>query len=178
MVTPRETHDAPSDVTRRRLLHGVVALPTLGLATTALAACGSEEPAPEAIEIEPSAAPEPDETLLDELTLIGAYAGTIAVYDQLRGSLTAIADQHRAHARELGATEADLEAVEAIPPKAGSAKEAISNLITRERNAAGQRSDAATSADDPERIRALTFIAASESSHVPELKDIRKGVNA
>ena len=178
MVTPRAASDAPSDVTRRRLLHGVVALPALGLAATALAACGSDEPAPEAIEIEPSAAAEPDETLLDELALIGAYAGTIAVYDQLRGSLTAIADQHRAHARELGATEADLAAVEPIPPNAGNAKQALANLITRERNAAGQRSDAAASADDPERIRALTFIAASESSHVPELKDIRTGVNA
>lgn len=177
-MAPQAAGDTRLDVTRRRVLSSAVAIPAFGIAATTLAACGNDEPAPEAIEIEPSAAPEPDETLLDELALIGAYEGTITVYDELRGSLSAIADQHRAHARELGATEAELAAVEPIPPNAGNAKQAIANLITRERNSGGQRSDAAASSDDPERIRALTFIAASESSHVPELKNIRTGVNA
>ena len=148
----------------------------MGAAATALTACGGGDPAPEPIEIEPSEPPEQDETLLDELALIGAYEGTIAVHSELRGSLSTIAEQHRAHARELGATEDDLAAIDPIPPQAANAEEAVANLIKRERRAAEQRAKAAEQAEQTERVRALTFIAASESSHVPELKDIRSGV--
>jgi len=148
----------------------------MGAAATALTACGGGDPAPEPIEIEPSEPPEQDETLLDELALIGAYEGTIAVHRELRGSLSTIAEQHRAHARELGATEDDLAAIDPIPPQAANAEEAVANLIKRERRAAEQRAKAAEQAEQTERVRALTFIAASESSHVPELKDIRSGV--
>ena len=178
MTAPGEGFERTAGMSRRRVLQGVLTVPALGAAATALAACGSDEPAPEAIEIEPSAPPEPDETLVEELALIGAYEGTIAVHSELRGTLTTIADQHRAHARELGATEEDLEAIEPIPPQAASAKDAVTNLMKRERNAAQQRAQAAEQSSEPERIRALTFIAASESSHVPELKDVRSGVSA
>lgn len=148
-------------------------LPVAGSAS--LTACGSDEPAPEAIAIAPTAPEEPDENVLDEFALIGAYLGTIAAFAPLRGSLTAILEQHRAHARELGASDEDLAAIEPIPPQALDIKEALSKLIQRERNAANQRADSADAATDPERIRELTFIAASEASHVTELRDVRQG---
>ncbi len=176
MSTPGKRLDRAPWVSRRRLVQGVIAVPAMGAAATALAACGGDDPTPQAIEIEPSKPPEQDPTLLDELALIGAYEGTIAVHSELRGTLTTIAEQHRAHARALGATAEDLAAIEPIPPQAANAKEAVANLIKRERNAAQQRAQAAEQASEPDRIRALTFIAASESSHVPELKDVRSGV--
>lgn len=153
------------------MLLGAAALPVV-----AVAGCSSEEQAPEAVTVEPSTAPAPEENLLDELTLIGAYEGAIAAFPELRGTLSAIADQHRAHARELGADDAALASIEPITPSATRAKATLTELITRERSAAAMRAEAAAAASDAERVRALTFIAASESSHVPELQDVRSGV--
>jgi len=67
-----------------------------GIATGALfvAGCSSDDPEPEAIEIEPTAPAEPDPNLVDEFTLIAAYTGAIAAFPELRGTLTTIADQH------------------------------------------------------------------------------------
>ena len=162
---------------RRRILQGAIAAPVLGATAVALAACGSDEPPPEAIDIAPSPPVVKSEALLDELALIGAYKGTLAVYPELRGSLSGITDQHREHARELGATDEDLTDLEPIPPKAANAREAITNLISRERRAAEQRAQTAEQSESAEQVRAFTFIAASESSHVPELRDIRSGVS-
>ncbi len=162
---------------RRQVLQGAIAAPVLGATAVALAACGGDEPPPEAVDLAPSPTVEKSEALLDELALIGAYEGTLAIYPELRGSLAGIADQHRAHARELGATEEDFTDLEPIPPKAANAREAITNLISRERRAAGQRAQTAEQSESAEQVRAFTFIAASESSHVPELRDIRSGVS-
>lgn len=159
--------------TRRAVLWGAAAIPAL-----AVAGCSSEEPVPAAVTIEPTPPAQPEEDLLDELTLIGAYLGAIEAFPDLRGTLSAIADQHRAHARELGATEADLSDVTAIPPNAAKPAAAITELIKRERAAAGMRSDMALAATNAANTRMLTFIAASEASHVPELQDARKAVKA
>ena len=142
----------------------------------ALAGCSGDDPAPEAVEIEPTAPPEPEPNLLDEFTLIGAYAGAIAAFPELRGTLTTIADQHRAHARELGATDADLAGIEPIPPDAQRIRPAVTELIKRERSAARLRAESTIGDVEPETIRALTFIAASEASHIPELQDVRRGL--
>jgi hypothetical protein len=128
------------------------------------------------VTIDPTAPAEPEEDLLDELTLIGAYLGAIKAFPELRGTLSSIAEQHRAHARELGATQADLSDVTAIPPSTAKAAGALTELIKRERAAAGMRSDMAMTATDAASTRTLTFIAASEASHVPELQDARKAV--
>ena len=162
---------------RRRVLLGAIAAPVLGATAVALAACGSDEPPPEAVDIDPSPTVEKSEALLDELALVGAYEGTLAIYPELRGSLACTTDQHRTHARELGATEADFTDLAPIPPKATNAREAITNLISRERRAAEQRAQTAEQSESAEQVRAFTFIAASESSHVPELRDIRSGVS-
>ena len=168
-MVPRQAHHP---VTRRTLLASSVPLGALGLIT--LSSCGSDEPAPEAIEIQPTAPDQPDENLLDELSLIGAYLGATEAFPELLGTLTAIADQHRAHASELGATPEQLDAITPIPPAAARITPALGELIARERAAAELRADSANASTDGDTVRALTFIAASESSHIPELRDVRR----
>ena len=135
--------------------------------------CGSEEASPDAVSIDPIEPEVPDENLVDELSLIGAYLGVIEAFPELRGTLQSIADQHRAHARELGAGDDDLAAVAPITPAAVRAKPALTELVARERSAAALRAESALRGQDAGRVRALTYIAASESSHIPELRDIR-----
>jgi len=159
------------DPTRRAVLLGAIAT-----SATVVVGCSNSDQQPEAIEIEPTAPPEPDPNVLDELALIGAYTGAINAFPELRGTLGVIADQHRGHARELGATEAELAAITPIPPSATNIRPAVTELIKRERSAANLRADSTAAAQDPEAVRALTFIAASEASHVPELQDVRRAL--
>lgn len=160
-------------LTRRALVVSSIPIGAFGLLT--LTGCGSGEPAPEAIQVQPTEPEQPDENLLDELSLVGAYLGAIEAFPDLRGTLTAIADQHRAHASELGATPEQLQGISPIPPAAARAKPALGELIARERAAADLRAESANASTDAETVRALTFIAASESSHIPELRDVRRG---
>ena len=167
-------HAPREGLPRRTLLSAATA--AIGLTAVAgLAACGSDQPAPEAIEINPSAPEPPDENLLDELALIGAYLGVIDAFPEVRGSLTTIADQHRAHALELGASTQQLDGVTGIVPAAVALGPAVAELIAREKAGAQLRADAAVVATDSDLVRALTFIAASESSHIVELRDVRAG---
>jgi hypothetical protein len=168
-VVPRP---AQHHLTRRALLASSVPVGAIGLIT--LTSCSSDEPGPEAIEVQPTEPEQPEENLLDELSLIGAYLGAIEAFPELRGTLTAIADQHRAHASELGATPEQLEAIAPIPPAAARIKPALGELIAREGAAAEMRAESANTDTDAPTVRALTFIAASESSHIPELRDVRR----
>lgn len=154
----------------RRSLLLAAALP---VGAGALAACGNDTPAPEPVAVRPSAPETPEENLLDEFALIGAYLGAIEEFPELRGTCSALADQHRAHARELGASEEQLAAIEPIAPSAVRRGPVITELVSRERAAADMRADSALRAESPERVRALTFICASETSHIPELRDLR-----
>ena len=52
---------------------------------------------------------------------------------------------------------------------------AIANLMAAEREAARSRIRACVAADDAELARLLTFIGASEASHVPALRDLGAG---
>ncbi len=163
---------ARTGISRRAVLLGA-ALP-VGLVTLgSLTSCGGGEATPEAIEIAPTEPEAPEENLLDELSLIGAYLGAIEAHPELRGSLTSLADQHRAHARELGASQEELSAIVPITPAAAKVKATLTELIARERAAADLRAQSAQLDPAGERVRTLTFIAASESSHIPELRDIR-----
>lgn len=164
----------PVPVSRRALVVSGIPVAVLGIA--ALSSCGSDEPVPEAIEVQPSEPETPEENVLDELSLIGAYLGAIDAFPELRGSLTAIADQHRAHATALGATPEQLQGISPIAPASARIKPALAELIARERAAADLRADAANAGTDPDTVRSLTYIAASESSHIPELRDIRSNL--
>lgn len=159
-------------VSRRTVLTYGFPLGALGL--VALGGCGSGEPAPAAVEVAPTEPEQPDENLLDELSLIGAYLGAVEAFPEVRGTLTAIADQHRAHATELGASAEQLASITPIPPAAARVKAALGELLARERAAARLRADSAATSTDAQAVRALTFIAASESSHIPELRDVRR----
>lgn len=154
-----------------------VLLTATPLALATLAACGTDSTNQADDDESPTIDPGPDLNLVNELTLIAAYAGAIQTFPQLRGTLSAIADQHRAHARELGATEDELDAITATEPTAQRIKPAITELIDREREAAQQRAKSAQQSTDTENVRTLTFIAASEASHVPELIDVRSNVD-
>lgn len=165
-----------SSPTRRSLL--IAGAAGAVSATWLITGCSSDSEAPEAIAIEPSAPPEADPNVADELTLIGAYLGAIAAFPELRGTLTTIADQHRAHARELGASQEALANIDPIAPSAAKVRPAVTELIERERAAAGQRADSTAANDDPESVRMLTYIAASETSHIPELQDLRRALKA
>ena len=78
---------------RRRVLQGAIAAPVLGATAVALAACGSDEPPPAAVDVAPSPTVEKSEALLDELALVGAYEGALAVYPELRGSLAGLSGE-------------------------------------------------------------------------------------
>ncbi len=162
----------PTGISRRAVLLGA-ALPVSVVTLGSLTSCGGSEATPEAIEIAPIEPEAPEENVLDELSLVGAYLGAIEAHPELRGSLTSLADQHRAHARELGASEEDLSAVVPIAPAATTLKATLTELIAREREAADLRAQSAQLDQEEQRVRALTYIAASESSHIPELRDIR-----
>ena len=94
----------------------------------------------------------------------------IAAYDAALGSgpnalLSSIREQHLAHLTELGGSTA------ASPSASSTSLPAPSttDLQERERVSARAVRSACSEALDPELIRTLTFIAASEASHVPAL---------
>ena len=120
--------------------------------------------------------PIPDTNLLDELSLLAAYAGVIEAFPELLGTLTTIAEQHKAHAAALGATPETLDAVQPKAPETTKVRQAVGQLLDLERTAAAIRVEGTAATDNPENIRLLTFIAASEASHVPELRDLRKAL--
>lgn len=170
MCLPCHPYAVPAPTRRAILLGGAAA--TAWIAT----GCSGEDEQPEAVSVEPTTPEQPDPNLSDELTLIGAYLGAIDAFPELRGTLSTIADQHRSHARELGATESDLTGIEPIPPSAARIRPVVTELIKRERAAAGMRAESALVDDDATSVRALTFIGASESSHIPELQDVRRSL--
>ncbi len=148
------------------------------LALATLAACGSDAANLSTDGPSPGADDGPGPDLADELALIAAYAGAIEAFPQLRGTLGAIEDQHRAHARALGASEEELAAISATSPVSEKIKPALTELIDREREAAQLRASSAQRSTEVDTTRTLTFIAASEASHVPELIDVRSNVGA
>jgi dsDNA-specific endonuclease/ATPase MutS2 len=155
-----------------------VLLTATPLALATLAACGTNTTDQANDAESPTTDEDQGPDLADELTLIAAYTGAIESFPQLRGTLNAIADQHRAHARQLGAGEEELAAIAATLPGSEKIKPAITELIELERAAAKMRASSAQRSTDTDNTRTLTFIAASEASHVPELIDVRSSTNA
>ena len=105
-----------------------------------------------------------------EQALIAAYDAVILAHPSLTGALRPIRDEHKAHLSACGVHGSTAPAVTAT----STARAAISALITAEISAARAHSRAAHQAADSHWVRTLTFLAASEASHVPALRTVRE----
>ena len=142
----------------------------------ALAACSSTpEPAPTTPP--PSSATPQSETLANEQELIAKYNVAIAGLPTLSTQLTALRDQHADHVTALGGTPSTTSPSTAVvagfPGPSAGQQAIVQALIDAERTAAAQRVEACVAATDANLARILTFIAASEASHLPALKDLQ-----
>jgi hypothetical protein len=168
----------PSTTPTTRLLtrrQGLIAL-AIAAGGTVVAACSSSStPAPPTAV--PSSATPADETLANEQELIAKYDVAIAGLPTLAKELTALRDQHAQHVTALGGTppgtSPSTAVVPGFPGPSAGQQSIIQALIVAERSAAAQRIEACVAATDPTAARTLTFIAASEASHLPALKDLQ-----
>lgn len=105
-----------------------------------------------------------------EQELVARYASVISAFPSLSTPLGAIRDQHLAHAIELSDATPGAPAAVVVP---SDQRAALGMLIAAERDAMRGRLADCVAAQDPDLARTLTFIAASEGSHVPALRDMR-----
>jgi hypothetical protein len=171
-MTQPSTPPSTAVLTRRQGLFA------LALATTgaAIAACSSPStPAPPTAP--PSSATPQSETIRLEQELISKYDVAIAGVPTIAAALTALRDQHVDHITALGGTastaSAPAGAVAGFPGPSAGQSAIIQALLEAERVAATERIEACVAATDATLARILTFIAASESSHLPALKDLQ-----
>jgi hypothetical protein len=169
-TAPTAGHRRGRGLTRREGLLALALLPPAGL----LAACsGSSEPTPGPTSATAPPADLAAEVAAEESALISAYDAVLAAAtvlgDEAVALLALIRDQHAQHRDALGGA--------AAPPTASPAPltidAAVADLIAAEREAARSRIRACVAAGDGELARLLTFIGASEASHVPALRDLR-----
>ena len=171
VTDPAARAHAGRSMTRREGLIALALLAPVGL----IAACsGSTEPPPGS-----ATAPTPPTDLAtdvaaEESALIATYEAVLTaapgLSDEAIALLTLIRDQHVQHRDALGG------AAESQTPSKGpspaTADAAVKDLIAAEREAARSRIRACVAADDADLARLLTFIGASEASHVPALRDL------
>jgi hypothetical protein len=158
-------------LTRREGLLALALLAPAGL----LAACtGSAEPTPGSTA---ASAPPVDlaaEVAAEESALIASYDAVLAAAtglgDEAFALLALIRDQHRQHLDALGGIDSPSPSVASAAPSTAAA--AVGSLIDAERAAARSRIRACVAAEDADLARLLTFIGASEASHVPALRDL------
>lgn len=168
---PAAGHLARRGLTRRE---GLVALALLAPAGLLAACSGAEEPTPGSTTASAPTADLAGEVAAEESTLIATYDAVLAATglgDEASARLALIRDQHAQHLEALGGTAGPATSSESSSPLTTDA--AVANLIAAEREASRSRIRACVSADDAELARLLTFIAASEASHVPALRDLR-----
>ena len=103
-----------------------------------------------------------------ERALIALYTATISAFAQLAPSLEPLLRQHEEHLAATGVEVPDPPAQN--PPSNFSA--AIAALRQAELTAALERRESCQLASEPDFVRTLTFIAASEASHVAALKTV------
>jgi hypothetical protein len=153
-------------LTRRQGFTALAVLGPVGL----LAACSSAEPGPTT----PTEAPATVASAVaaQEQELVALYSAVMTAYPVLAPSIAAIADQHRQHAASLDA-ETEPSPTPSSSEIPDSQEKALVALVSAERKATRQRVEACVEAADAGLARTLAFIAASESSHVPALRDLR-----
>ena len=103
-----------------------------------------------------------DAAIAAERALIEAYDAVMASDPDPR--LAAIRAQHQAHLEALGASDDPASASSAGPSATRG------SLVALERDAAVRARQDCLEAEDPELVRTLAFIAASEASHAPALR--------
>ncbi len=163
-------HVGPA-ITRRQGLRALALIGPIGV----LAACTDDSaplPGPSTtITAEPAPA---EASAADEAALIARYDTVLGAFPDadadVLAALTAIRDQHAQHRDALGGAEAQPDP----SPVPADVTQALTALIAAEREAGKARIRACVSAEDPETARLLTLIAASESAHVPALRDLRR----
>lgn len=141
---------------RRTFLVGLAAIGAVGSA----AACTSE--APEPVPLETADATPDDAQIASEVQLLALYSVVLRAFPEFSSQLTPIADHHREHARALGLPgEPTVPEVQAPP----TSRQALRALIAAEEQATRERAEGCSAATNPERVRILSLIAASEASH-------------
>ena len=168
MTSPTAADQAARLITRRRGLALLATAVPLGL----VAACSSDD-APETSTPAPAPTAGPtvaQQVSLDEAAIIALYDAVISTLPdgdtRARPVLVAIREQHQQHLAALD--QADAPASEGAP----AAPATIATLVDAERAAARGRIRSCTEAQEPELARVLAFIAASEASHVPALREL------
>lgn len=154
-------------LTRRQ---GLAALGLLG-PVAVLSACSSDDDAvaTATLSAEPEPAPPDDLVAAEEALLIAHYDAVLAAIPETQGdvraALTALREQHVAHREALGGGGEPV--LDDLPDSPS-----VASLVAAEKAASKARIRACVEAADPELARTLAFIAASEASHVPALKDL------
>ena len=159
----RTCHCWPVQPISRRAL-----LAALGSATVvgAVAACGSADPAAPS-----TAAPSErsrQDSANDEQALLDAYDAVMAAFPDLSTALVEIRAQHADHLQALGGSGVASPSF-TVPATDTAALEALRAM---ERAASRSRRTACLSTSDADLAGLLTFIAASEASHAPALRDL------
>ena len=162
-------------LTRRE---GLIALALVAPAGILAACTGSAEPSPPSASASAPPADLAAEVAGEESALIATYDALLAAVaglgDEATALLTLIRDQHVQHLEALGATAAQPAAsTGTAPATACCGDQQSSSLRSAKPPAAG--SAPCVAADEPDLARLLTFIGASEASHVPALRDLGAG---
>ena len=154
-------------LTRRQ---GLAAVGLIGPMALLVACSSDEESAPAAtLSTEPEAV-SPDVTVAAEEALLIAHydavlEGLPEAESSTREALVALREQHVAHREALGGGGEPL--LDDLPETPS-----IASLASAEKAASKARIASCVDAADPELARTLAFIAASEASHVPALKEL------
>lgn len=158
---PREAR-----LTRRALIGGSALV-----GASLLAAACSPSPSPDPTD---SAEPPPDPDAAVRADVAGAEASLLALYDAviaahpaLAEDLSALREEHAAHAEALG-----VPASAPPAPPVGSRAQALAALSEAEQQAVGQRTSACEAATGAELARLTALIAASEAGHVEFLRGV------
>lgn len=169
---PATAEVARGSITRRQGLIGLALLGSAGLVAACTSSSSPDVPTPSASQVGPA-----DDVIADEQALMDLYDQTMASFPSLTTALAPLREQHAQHIEALAGTAPQASSALSAAPSAGSsaagADEALTALIAAERAAMRQRVDACVAATTPGLARTLAFIAASEGSHIPALKDVR-----
>jgi len=170
---PDLSTSAPTRLLTRR--EGLFAL-ALAAGGTALVACSSPS-APVQPTLPPSSATPQSESIANEQELVAKYNVAIAGLPTLADQLTLLRDQHVEHITALGGTPSTASAesgtVPGFPGPSAGQRSIIQALIDAERSATALRVEACVGVTDASLARTLTFIAASEGSHLPALAKLQ-----